>query len=492
MKTKSSSLMAIICLSLFIYAGPLLPQTFALDDVLSAPYPTGLVAAEKTDRIAWVANDRGVRNIWTAAAPDFQAHKLTDYTEDDGQVLGSLQLTPDGSILVYVRGGNTNRAGEHANPTSNPKGVEQTIWAVRTAGAQPWKLASGQSPILSPDGAEVIFSRKGQFFEIRTAQKKNGPEETPKPQPLFKTRGRNANPRWSPDGSRIAFVSRRGDHSFIGVYAIENKAIHWISPGVDRDTNPVWSPDGKQLAYLRTPGLKKHELRNLTGGNPFAIWVANVQTGKAQQIWQSPADDGGFAQYYPAAPLRWTADNRLLFYSEHENWMHIYSLAADGGALTDLTPGNSEAEHSALSPDNKFLFFSSNQGDIDRRDIWKVSTENGTPSQVTHGEDIETEPVPLASGQTIAFRGAGPTRPTAIRIVNSDGSHSKIIFPENLPKGFPQKLLVTPRQAIFKAADGWEIHEQLFLPRNAKAGDKRPALIFMHGGPIRQMLLGWH
>jgi dipeptidyl aminopeptidase/acylaminoacyl peptidase len=51
---------------------------------------------------------------------------------------------------------------------------------------------------------------------------------------------------------------------------------------------------------------------------------------------------------------------------------------------------------------------------------------------------------------------------------------------------------VTPQQVIFKAADGLEIHGQLFLPANAKAGDKKPALVFMHGGPMRQMLLGWH
>ncbi|MFQ5770018.1 MAG: peptidase S9 family protein, partial [bacterium] len=107
-------------------------QSFSLPDVLSAPYPTDLVAASKVDRIAWVFNERGMRNIWTAVAPAFEARKLTNYTQDDGQTLGSLQLTADGRILVYLRGGNANRAGEYPNPTSNPAGVEQAIWAVRT------------------------------------------------------------------------------------------------------------------------------------------------------------------------------------------------------------------------------------------------------------------------------------------------------------------------------------------------------------------------
>jgi len=45
---------------------------------------------------------------------------------------------------------------------------------------------------------------------------------------------------------------------------------------------------------------------------------------------------------------------------------------------------------------------------------------------------------------------------------------------------------------VFQAADGVTVHGQLFMPPDAKAGDQRPALLFMHGGPIRQMLLGYH
>src|SRR5438270_12190704 len=55
-----------------------------------------------------------------------------------------------------------------------------------------------------------------------------------------------------------------------------------------------------------------------------------------------------------------------------------------------------------------------------------------------------------------------------------------------------QTSLVTPQQAIFKSSDGLELHGQLFVPAGARPGDKYPALIFLHGGPIRQMLLGWH
>ncbi|RMD95780.1 MAG: S9 family peptidase, partial [Calditrichaeota bacterium] len=206
----------------------------------------------------------------------------------------------------------------------------------------------------------------------------------------------------------------------------------------------------------------------------------------------SPGDDGGFAQYSPAAPLRWTANNRLLFYSEHQGWMHIYSMAPQGGEVVDLTPGQSEAEHSAVSPDGQFLFYSSNEKDIDRRHIWKVPTTGGRSIQITAGNELETEPVVLAGGRRIAYRWAGTNHPPVIALANNEGKAVKRIFPRDWPSVFPQSRLVVPRQVIFTSGDGWKIHGQLFLPKGASRGDRRPAVIFMHGGPIRQMLLGWH
>lgn len=490
--TKFSQLMLRVTLISLFFPWLLFGQSFTLEQVLGAPYSFNLVAASKVDRIAWVVNQKGVRNIWTAAAPNFKPKKLTNYTEDDGQPLSNLQLTPDGNTLVYVRGGNPNRVGENPNPTSNPEGAEQAIWAINTEGGKPWKVAVGNHPRISPDGREVLYLHKRQFYLTRLTLPDSGGGKPKTIKPLFKARGRNGNPVWSPDGNRIAFVSNRGDHSFIGIYDRQAHRINWVAPDVDRDGFPVWSPDGKSLAFIRTPGAKKGELRNITGGNPFAIMVADLEKGIARKIWQSPKDDGGFAQYYPAHPLRWTKNNRLLFYSEHEGWMHIYSIAPNGGEVIDLTPGSSEAEHSDITGDGKLLVFSSNKQDIDRRHLWRVVTTGGKASLLTPGKGIETNPVVLASGKYIAFRGATARHPQAIMILSSSDKKVRRIFPEAWPETFPRDKLVIPQQVIFKAADGLEIHGQLFLPPQSKSGIRYPAVIFMHGGPIRQMLLGWH
>ncbi|HEY8623388.1 MAG TPA: prolyl oligopeptidase family serine peptidase [Casimicrobiaceae bacterium] len=62
----------------------------------------------------------------------------------------------------------------------------------------------------------------------------------------------------------------------------------------------------------------------------------------------------------------------------------------------------------------------------------------------------------------------------------------------SMPADFPAKSLVTPQAVLFSAADGLTIHGQLFLPPNARDGQRHPAVIFFHGGSRRQMLLGWH
>jgi dipeptidyl aminopeptidase/acylaminoacyl peptidase len=99
-------------------------------------------------------------------------------------------------------------------------------------------------------------------------------------------------------------------------------------------------------------------------------------------------------------------------------------------------------------------------------------------------------PVLFDNGRRVAFLHSTAHDPFMPFTANIDGSNQKPLAPQALPRDFPAAQLVVPEQVIFKAADGLEIHGQLFKPKNA-AG-KMPALIFTHGGPPRQMLLGWH
>jgi dipeptidyl aminopeptidase/acylaminoacyl peptidase len=120
-----------------------------------------------------------------------------------------------------------------------------------------------------------------------------------------------------------------------------------------------------------------------------------------------------------------------------------------------------------------------------------VPAGGGTPRQVTTGEGIETGPAPLASGKTLATLSATWKMPQSLGIWPAAGGAQRIVFPTSRP-GFPMDAHVEPQLIVTKAADGLEIHNNLFLPKNIRPGEKRPAMIFVHGGPVRQMLQGYH
>src|SRR5947209_7896859 len=134
--------------------------TFTLDQVMSAPFPSELIAAPGGGKVAWLLNERGARNVWVAAAPDFKGARVTIYTADDGVDVGQLHWTPDGRAVVYVRGGDLEFLGRpDPNPTAVPAGTEQVIWMVAPCNP-PRKIADGHSPAISPKGDRLVFFRR--------------------------------------------------------------------------------------------------------------------------------------------------------------------------------------------------------------------------------------------------------------------------------------------------------------------------------------------
>ncbi len=452
-------------------------QSFTLEQILGLPVASAPVV--QGDRVAWVVNHRGLRNIYMVAGGG-QPVKLTSYAEDDGQEISSLTFAPDGKRLLYVRGGSRNRQGESPNPASLADGVDQGLYIIDLDKREgPVRLTDGSGPSFSPDGTFILFHRRGEIVKL-TGNPGQSVEK-----PLFTARGGTPTPVCSPDGTEVAFTSDRGDHSFVGVYTLATSKVRWIAPDVTNDVLPDWSPDGKRLVFIRQPGKKFEELDNFVGGVKFSVVVADALTGKGAAVWTSPADDGGFAQEYPHPALKWTKSNRILFFSEHTGWLHVHSMNPDGSAMTELTPGNCEVESFALNADHKTMYFDNNCGDINRRHISKVSVTGGAVEPVTR-EAIEMYPV--VGSEKLYFVQSSFRNPKSLAWVSLTGTRAGSHIATETGLNAPEKL-VEPKAVVFKSADGREIHGQLFSPGGTI---KRPALIFMHGGPVRQMLLGFH
>src|SRR5256714_13401842 len=152
-------------------------NSFTIEQVLSSPFPLDMVAAPGGERIAWIFDDQGRRNIWVAEGPQFDAKQLTHYTEDDGQEIEDLAFTADGKWVVFVRGGSKNQAGEYPNPTSDVAGATQAVYAAAGRGGEVKKLDEGKSPKGAPNDERGVFSKREQI-RISFINQKQKPRQT--------------------------------------------------------------------------------------------------------------------------------------------------------------------------------------------------------------------------------------------------------------------------------------------------------------------------
>jgi len=155
-----------------------------------------------------------------------------------------------------------------------------------------------------------------------------------------------------------------------------------------------------------------------------------------------------------------------------------------------LSPGEFMVEHLSVSADGNSIYFDANTGgedtDKDRRHICQVSVDKADMKVLTPGKGIEWTAVSAEGGY--AYIGAGAQK--APQLMLSISSTARSLTESLIPAEFPTSALVEPKQVIFKSLDGLTIHGQIF--DNSNGTQKKPAIIFVHGGPPRQMLLGWH
>ncbi len=480
---------------------PLMTQTagahqvaFTLEDVTQAPFPSYLLAAPTGAAVAWVFNAKGCSNIWVAdPSHGAKARQITPYTEDDGFDIGELAWSPDTKSIAFTRGQSIEDETS-ANVTNSPQGpTPKEVWVVATAGGVPHKVGAGDSPSFSPDGRRLLFVDKKRILTVAASGDGDA-------QPLLIDQGTVGSLTWAPDGKRLAFVSHRGNHSLIGVYDLVDQTIVWLSPSLDYDSSPAFSPDGARIAFVHVLAEKTppefFDWRSHRSGRPWSIWTADVKTGQGRRVWIADAGPGsvfrptqGVVNDAPSATnLFWTNHDDLVFPWEKSGWLHLYAVPVQGGAARALTEGKFEVTHLVFSQDRKRLVYSSTQDDTDRLHIWTVDAEHGSAVRAAQSHAIEDFPQIGADGTLFALQSDG-NQPAHL-VALSAGGQWRRLAPEAIPSSFPSSKLVMPQAVTFTAKDGQETHALLFLPHETTS-KPHPAIMFFHGGPQRQMLLGF-
>ena len=471
---------------------------------------------EAPNRVGWPPNPTADPNgpehaIWAARSSGAGgAWRVVD--------AANAELAPDGSSLLFIKDGQIYRA--KVTPVKPAGEIDRG----EKAFIREWGVQS--DPTWSPDGRKIAFvSTRTDHSFIAVYDVASRKLTYMSPSVDFDT-----NPMWTADSKQVIFVRRPGLP--FGQQAQQGGGGIGLpnGPGFQGSAQAAAAGRGGGRAGGRggqtaaapavannSPGLMRATFR---GGHTIEVYRGDAASGEAREIWHNQPNDtlvtnlntarlagdylifpagAGFggrgrggrggAATAPAATPAAPVDEWERYYS-----LHLADPAARPVLLT-TTDGLIENQTSiAVSPDGKTFYYCTNAQDIERRHIWAVPVSGGTPARITTGEGVETYPAPLASGKYLATLSADWNLPQSLgvwKMAGEGAATQKIIFPASRP-GFPAGEHVKPEIVITKAADGMEIHNQLFLPKDLKAGERRPAIVFVHGGPQRQMMPAYH
>jgi len=438
---------------------------------LALPIAANLTGAAKAPVFAWVENRAGVQNVWIGG-PAQPARQLTAFTEDDGLPVYSLALSDDGRRLAYVKGGGEDAADDplpNPGPTATPPRQELLLLELSGDAAQPVAVGEGHSPVFSPAGDQLAFTRRGDIWVREGAQAAKK---------IATVRGEVERLQWSPDGQSLLFQEDRGSHGFVALLELASGRLRYIDPGLGWSVEPAFSPDASQVAFIRFLDAPANAPPD--SGPYWSIRATDLRTGKARVVWTAPAGQGG--RYYESRgrDLFWSADGQLVFPWERSGWTHVYAVdAAGSGTARALTPGEFEVDSFILGPDGRSLVYAANAGNPDLRNIYRRPLRSGQAVALTGDKGIES--FPTLAGEALAVIATDYDSPAYPALVG------RSLTP--LGKVWDAQGFVAPEAAVYRAADGVKVHGQLF---RARGGGRRPAILYIHGGPRRQMMLGFH
>jgi dipeptidyl aminopeptidase/acylaminoacyl peptidase len=396
------------------------------------------------------------------------------------------QISPDGRSVAYVV----------ASVDLAQNATNTDLWLVPAAGGDPIRLTShpkadGQ-PRWSPDGKWIAFvsarEERPQIWLIRP----NGGE----PERLTEGKTGVQAFQWSPDGKRIAFVAQREltaeeerkekekddaqvvDQGFrmtrLWLFDLATKKATELVKGDFMINDPRWSPDGNRIAYTTTPTPKADD------GPRSDIHLVTVATGATRRLSDNHGPDNG---------PRWSPDGQWIAYLSRGDSLRaighqqLMIVSAEGGAPRSVARGFLyQAGPVTWSPDGQTLSFTA--GVRTTTQYFSVPSAGGEPKQLSAVRGVIGPLSVSADGQVGAMIQSDPQHPNDVYVVRSLSPWQAVKVTDHNPE-LREIALGTSEVVRWKSKDGMEIEGVVIYPvgYDPAAAKRWPTMAFIHGGP---------
>ncbi len=316
-------------------------------------------------------------------------------------------------------------------------------------------LSAASDPQISPDGRTVAYVRRSA--DIMTDKARSSiwlvNVATGEQRPLAAGTGDHFNPRWSPDGRRLAYASTaEGGTPQLFVRWMDTGQTVRVTGLPDSPQALAWSPDGRRLAYLMNVPDEGPKLGSAPAKPEGATWAKPLEildkvTYRADgagyikpgfdKIFIVDADGGAprqltFGAYHDGAP-EWTPDSRAILFSavRKDDWemtpldSEIYRLDLGSGAITALTSRSGPDAAPEVSPDGRtiaYLGFDDHKKGFEQNNIYVMSIDGGAPRQIAPHLDRNIQQIEWAADGRSLYAAYEEAGSVTVSRIGLDGS----------------------------------------------------------------------
>ena len=290
---------------------------------------------------------------------------------------------------------------------------------------------------------------------------------------------------WGPDDQCLAYRFVDFDTKQVGVVDTESGELVWRSREQAYSTsNPQWLGDGRLLVD-----------RSGEQGTVREVVAVDVEDGAEQVLYREvDRDKGTLSRGVPTVSPN---GDRIALTLPEDNWEHIHVVDVGSGERTQLTEGAFEDKGVAASRprwlSDSEIVFASNRNDLGRRGIYAVGLDGKTRTLVDP-EGTSVHPRPAADGDRLAYVYSGRERSPELRLANLSSGETHRVTRSKVAD-WPVDP-VKPERVSFDSVGGLAVEGYLLDPRESDAvaddATDLPAVVWVHGGPMRQMRDGWH